>query len=130
MSNITIEQRLISLQQALSQMMRNTSERQIMDELTTYRIAIQTTLKILTKKQKQTPSLSASEYDVIRFGNITMDGRDGDPIIKYNFKIVSSPDPDLNNKDPIFQNYVGDVLFIIMKKGMEDGTLQSREIKE
>ena len=63
MSNNTIEQRLISLQQALSQMMRNTSERQIMDELTTYRIAIQTTLKILTKKQKQTPSLSASEYE-------------------------------------------------------------------
>jgi len=70
MSNNTIEQRLISLQQALSQMMRNTSERQIMDELTTYRIAIQTTLKILTKTQKQTPSLSASEYeDELEKGN-------------------------------------------------------------
>ena len=66
---------------------------------------------------------------VIRFGNITMDGREGDPIIKYNFKVVSSPNPDLDNKDPIFQNYVGDVLFIIMKKGIEDGTLQSREKK-
>ena len=53
MSNNTIEQRLISLQQALSQMMRNTSERQIMDELTTYRIAIQTTLKILTKNKNK-----------------------------------------------------------------------------
>ena len=71
MSNNTIEQRLISLQQALSQMMRNTSERQIMDELTTYRIAIQTTLKILAKKQKQTPSLSASEYeDELEKGNL------------------------------------------------------------
>ena len=70
MSNNTIEHRLINLQQALSQMMRNTSERQIVDELTTYRIAIKTSLNILTKKQKQTRSLSASEYeDELEKGN-------------------------------------------------------------
>ena len=63
MSNTTLEARLIDLQQALSQMMRNTSEKQIIDELVTYRIAIQTTLKILNKKQKQTISLSAMEYE-------------------------------------------------------------------
>ncbi len=63
MSNTTLEARLIDLQQALSQMMRNTSEKQIIDELVTYRIAIQTTLKILNKKQKQTISLSAIEYE-------------------------------------------------------------------
>jgi hypothetical protein len=52
-------------------MMRNTSERQIVDELTTYRIAIKTTLNILTKKQKQTRSLSASEYeDELEKGNL------------------------------------------------------------
>tara|TARA_B100000579_G_scaffold91512_1_gene72265 strand:- start:155 stop:370 length:216 start_codon:yes stop_codon:yes gene_type:complete len=71
MSNNTLENRLISLNQALSQMMRNSSERQIIDELTTYRIAIQTTLKVLNKKQKQTISLSASEYeDELERGNI------------------------------------------------------------
>ena len=70
MSN-TLEHRLISLQQALSQMMRNTSERQIVEDLTTYRLAIQTTLKVLTKKQKQTRSLSASEYeDELEKGNL------------------------------------------------------------
>ena len=70
MSNNTLEHRLISLQQALSQMMRNTSERQIVEDLTTYRLAIQTTLKVLTKKQKQTRSLSASEYeDELEKGN-------------------------------------------------------------
>ena len=62
--------RLTELNKALSQMMRNTSERQIVDELTTYRIAIKTTLNILTKKQKQTRSLSASEYeDELEKGN-------------------------------------------------------------
>lgn len=71
MSNNTLEDRLISLQQALSQMMRNTSERQIVEDLTTYRLAIQTTLKVLTKKQKQTISLSASEYeDELEKGNL------------------------------------------------------------
>jgi len=71
MSNNTLENRLISLNQDLSQMMRNTSERQIIDELTTYRIAIQTTLKVLTNKQKKTISLSASEYeDELEKGNL------------------------------------------------------------
>tara|TARA_B100000674_G_C37149172_1_gene605751 strand:+ start:234 stop:449 length:216 start_codon:yes stop_codon:yes gene_type:complete len=70
MENNTLEARLINLNQALSQMMRNSSERQIIDELTTYRIAVQNTLKILTKKQKQTKSLSASEYeDELEKGN-------------------------------------------------------------
>ena len=70
MSNNKIEQRLISLQQALSQMMRNTSEREIIDQLTTYKIAIQNTLKLLTKKQKQSLSISAREYeDELEKGN-------------------------------------------------------------
>ena len=59
-----------SLNQALSQMMRNTSEREIIDQLTTYKIAIQNTLKILTKKQKQSISMSAREYeDELEKGN-------------------------------------------------------------
>lgn len=70
MSEKTLENRLISLNQALSQMMRNTSERDIIDQLTTYRIAVQNTLKILTKKQKQSISLSAREYeDELEKGN-------------------------------------------------------------
>ncbi|MGA0943220.1 MAG: hypothetical protein ACO3RR_01965 [Alphaproteobacteria bacterium] len=70
MSENTLENRLINLNQALSQMMRNTSERDIIDQLTTYRIAVQNTLKILTKKQKQSISLSAREYeDELEKGN-------------------------------------------------------------
>jgi len=76
MSENTLENRLINLNQALSQMMRNTSERDIIDQLTTYRIAVQNTLKILTKKQKQSISLSAREYE--------------DELEKGNFKDFSS----------------------------------------
>jgi len=71
MSENTLENRLQSLNQALSQMMRNTSEREIIDQLTTYKIAIQNTLKILTKKQKQFISISAREYeDELEKGNL------------------------------------------------------------
>ena len=71
MSENTLENRLQSLNQALSQMMRNTSEREIIDQLTTYKIAIQNTLKILTKKQKQSISMSAREYeDELEKGNL------------------------------------------------------------
>jgi len=71
MSRNTLENRLLSLNQALSQMMRNTSEREIIDQLTTYKIAIQNTLKILTKKQKQIISISAREYeDELEKGNL------------------------------------------------------------
>ena len=70
MSENTLENRLQSLNQALSQMMRNTSEREIIDQLTTYKIAIQNTLKILTKKQKKSISMSAREYeDELEKGN-------------------------------------------------------------
>ena len=70
MSENTLENRLYSLNQALSQMMRNTSEREIIDQLTTYKIAIQNTLKLLTKKQKQSLSISAREYeDELEKGN-------------------------------------------------------------
>lgn len=70
MSENTLENRLQSLNQALSQMMRNTSEREIIDQLTTYKIAIQNTLKLLTKKQKQSLSISAREYeDKLEKGN-------------------------------------------------------------
>ena len=70
MSENTLENRLQSLNQALSQMMRNTSEREIIDQLTTYKIAVQNTLKILTTKQKQSISLSAREFeDELEKGN-------------------------------------------------------------
>jgi hypothetical protein len=70
MSENTLENRLNSLNQALSQMMRNTSEREIIDQLTTYKIAIQNTLKILTKKQRKSISMSAREYeDELEKGN-------------------------------------------------------------
>ena len=63
MSNNTIEHRLINLQQALSQMMRNTSERNVVEKLHTYQLAIKKTISVMTKKQLSTISESSNEYE-------------------------------------------------------------------
>ena len=52
----TLLGRLTELNRALSQMMRNTSERNIVEKLHTYQLAIKKTLKIMTKKQLNTIS--------------------------------------------------------------------------
>ena len=59
----TLQGRLTELNRSLSQMMRNTSERKIVEQLHTYQLAIQKTLSILTKKQLQPISETSSEYE-------------------------------------------------------------------
>jgi|TARA_B100001063_G_C16298074_1_gene326992 predicted ATP-grasp superfamily ATP-dependent carboligase len=55
--------RLTELNKALSQMMRNTSERKIVEELHTYQLAIKKTLSVMTKKQLLTKSETSNEYE-------------------------------------------------------------------
>ena len=59
----TLQGRLTELNRSLSQMMRNTSERNIVEQLHTYQLAIQKTLNVMTKKQLQTVSETSNEYE-------------------------------------------------------------------
>ena len=59
----TLMSRLTELNKALSQMMRNTSERKIVEELHTYQLAIKKTLSLMTKKQLLTKSETSNEYE-------------------------------------------------------------------
>ncbi len=59
----TIQSRLIELNKSLSQMMRNTSERKIVEQLHTYQLAIKKTLSLMTKKQLEATSETSSEYE-------------------------------------------------------------------
>ena len=59
----TLQGRLTELNRSLSQMMRNTSERKIVEQLHTYQLAIQKTLSVMTKKQLQTVSETSNEYE-------------------------------------------------------------------
>ena len=62
-SDSTLMSRLTELNKALSQMMRNTSERKIVEELHTYQLAIKKTLSVMTKKQLLTKSETSNEYE-------------------------------------------------------------------
>lgn len=65
---------------------------------------------------------------VIRFGPISFDGKTSDDVIMhYRFDIMSSPNPDLTKDDNELQEFVGDVLFTIIRGGIEDGTLLAKE---
>jgi hypothetical protein len=59
----TLMSRLTELNKALSQMMRNTSERKIVEELHTYQLAIKKTLSVMNKKQLLTKSETSNEYE-------------------------------------------------------------------
>lgn len=67
---------------------------------------------------------------IIRFGNIMLDGRGDDTELKYNFRVVSSPDPDLTESNEDLQYYVGDLLYAIIRDGIENGTLNTQEVEE
>tara|TARA_B110000503_G_C7072618_1_gene381506 strand:- start:519 stop:827 length:309 start_codon:yes stop_codon:yes gene_type:complete len=65
---------------------------------------------------------------VIRLGNIAFDP-DGD-CLTFNFSIQSSPDGDLDESDPDLQEFVADVLEDVLEKGINDGTITSKEKDE
>tara|TARA_B100001059_G_C17771915_1_gene548968 strand:- start:52 stop:291 length:240 start_codon:yes stop_codon:yes gene_type:complete len=59
----TLLERLTELNRSSSQMMRNTSERNIVEKLHTYQLAIKKTLSVMAKKQLSTISKSSNEYE-------------------------------------------------------------------
>ena len=65
---------------------------------------------------------------VIRFGPISLDGKTTDDVIMhYRFDIMSTPAEGLTTDDIDLQEFVGDVLFTIVRGGIEDGTLLAKE---
>lgn len=66
---------------------------------------------------------------VIAYGNTKIDGTNDDPIMTFDFGIVSSPDEELETENIDLQNLAGDILFSILNNAIKDGSIQSRESK-
>ena len=66
---------------------------------------------------------------VIQYGSVQLDGRDReqDVEIKFNFRIIESPDINLSTTNAALQEYAGDVLYMLVQQSIADGSLQSRE---
>lgn len=69
---------------------------------------------------------------VIQYGSVQLDGRGKveDVEIRFNFRIIESPNPDLSTTDVALQEYAGDVLYMLVQNSINDGTLQSREAEQ
>ena len=69
---------------------------------------------------------------VIRFGNVKFEGlgeEDDDGYLSFNFTIVSSPDPDLTEKDLTLQSYCGRILNSVIEASLSEGTLVMKDEK-
>jgi hypothetical protein len=64
---------------------------------------------------------------VIRYGTITMDGRDEN--LRFDFRVVSSPNSDATSEDVQLQDVAGDILFDIIDRGFTEGYVYGKEIE-
>lgn len=66
---------------------------------------------------------------VIAYGNTKIDGTNDDPIMTFDFGIVTSPDEELDTDNIDLQNLAGDILYSILHYSIKDGSLETRESK-
>lgn len=64
---------------------------------------------------------------VFSFGSLKVDGTEDDPLMSFDFGIVSSPDDDLVTENVDLQLTVGDILLSVLKTAIENGELETRE---
>lgn len=65
---------------------------------------------------------------VIRYGNVSFDG--AEKCLKFNFKIISSPDPDLSTKDVPLQEHAADILEDVLERSYANGSLTTAEMDD
>lgn len=65
---------------------------------------------------------------LLQYGGIRVDGTEEDPLLTFDFRIISSPDPDLSTSDQDLQQFAGDLLVSIIESGIQKGELKTREV--
>jgi len=65
---------------------------------------------------------------IIRFGNIQIDGKEGE--LHFNFSVIESPDPDLTPDSVELQNEVGSILHSVIESAIAKDELQMNEVKK
>ncbi len=65
---------------------------------------------------------------VIRYGNLAANEKEGH--MSFSFKVISSPDPDLNETNVQLQEEAGIMLNSIIERGLQDGSVVTTERKK
>lgn len=66
---------------------------------------------------------------VFAFGQLKVSGENEEPMMSFDFDIISSPDPDLKSENTALQLYVGDVLSAVLINSIKDESVETRESK-
>jgi len=67
---------------------------------------------------------------VLKYGVVKFNGKGKDKYMSFNFDIVYTPDTELTKESVELQEFAGDMLEQIMARGIEQGTVISREVKD
>lgn len=69
---------------------------------------------------------------VLQFGEVGFDGTGDDTFMTFDFRIISSPDPDLTTEDELLQECAGDILQEVIRNAIEtqDGSFHTREVQQ
>ena len=67
---------------------------------------------------------------VLKYGVVKFNGKGKDKYMSFNFDIVYTPDTELTRENVELQEFAGNMLEQIMARGIEQGTVISREVKD
>ena len=67
---------------------------------------------------------------ILKFGVVKFNGKGKDKYMSFNFDIVYTPDTELTKDNVKLQEFAGVMLEQIMARGIEEGNVLTREVKD
>ena len=67
---------------------------------------------------------------VLKYGVVKFNGKGKEKYMSFNFDIIYTPDTELTKESVELQNFAGLMLEQIMARGIEEGNVITRDIKE
>ncbi len=67
---------------------------------------------------------------VLKYGVVKFNGKGKEKYMSFNFDIVYSPDTELKKENVELQEFAGNLLEQVMARGIEEGNVITREVKD
>ena len=67
---------------------------------------------------------------VLKFGVVKFNGKGEESYMSFNFEIVYTPDTELTKENKKLQEFAGILLEQVMARGIEEGNVLTREVKD
>ena len=67
---------------------------------------------------------------VLKYGVVKFNGKGKEKYMSFNFDIISTPDTELTKENLKLQEFAGNLLEQVMARGIEEGNVITREVKD